>query len=156
MASADALSRSALAVLHLHARFTAELNRLTLDAGLTAAQWQILHAIRAEPRSVSAVARLLGLTRQSVQRVADLLVGRGLAGYRDNPAHRRARLLAATEAGAAVLRGIDPGHTELARRLCGELGGAEEFRRVTGVLGELSRALAAVAPHAAPDPHERP
>ena len=33
----------------------------------------------------------LGLARQSVQRVADLLVERGWAAYVDNPAHRRAK-----------------------------------------------------------------
>lgn len=146
--SADALSRSALAVLHLNGRFTALLNGLTLAAGLSAAQWQVLDTIGAGPQSVSGAARLLGITRQSVQRIADLLVDQGLAAYRDNPAHRRAKLLETTDAGKAVLTGIDPGLAELARRLCGELGGEDEFRRITEILGELSRALCAVGPQA--------
>lgn len=146
--SVDALSRSALAVLHLNGRFTAELNRLTLAHGLSAAQWQVLNTIGTEPRPVSDVARLLGVTRQSVQRTSDVLVSRRLAAYRDNPAHRRAKLLEATDGGRAVLHGIEPGQAELTRRLCGELGGEDGFRKIIEVLGELSRALCAVAPQA--------
>jgi len=41
-----------------------------------------------------------------VQRIADLLVERGLAEYRPNPAHRRAKLLACTEAGYWAIRQI--------------------------------------------------
>src|SRR5687768_1571580 len=48
---------------------------------------------------------LVGHTRQSVQRVADLLVADGLAQYHPNPAHRRAKLLQITTAGHRVLRG---------------------------------------------------
>jgi len=45
----------------------------------------------------------LGLARQSVQRVADLLVEREWAAYRDNPAHRRAKLLEPPPAGREVV-----------------------------------------------------
>ena len=48
----------------------------------------------------------MGVTRQAVQRIADLLVDRGLAEYRPNPAHRRAKLLACTEAGYWAIRRI--------------------------------------------------
>ena len=48
----------------------------------------------------------MGVTRQAVQRIADLLVERGLAEYRPNPAHRRAKLLACTEAGYWAIRRI--------------------------------------------------
>lgn len=48
----------------------------------------------------------MGVTRQGVQRVADLLVQRGLAEYRPNPAHRRAKLLACSEAGYWAIRRI--------------------------------------------------
>ncbi|MFP1625559.1 MarR family winged helix-turn-helix transcriptional regulator [Streptomyces sp. 5K101] len=148
MSSVDAFSRTALAVFHLNGRFGAMLDQLTVPSGLSAAQWQVLGAVGDEPRSVSGTARLLGVTRQSVQRIADLLVEQGLADYRANPAHRRARLLAATERGEAVLREVDAGHAELARRLCRELGGEKEFGRTTDVLRELSLALGAVVPQA--------
>ncbi|MFF8841927.1 MarR family winged helix-turn-helix transcriptional regulator [Streptomyces sp. NPDC015127] len=148
MNSVDAFSRSALAVFHLNGRFGALLDQLTAPAGLSAAQWQVLGAVEDAPQPVSGIARLLGVTRQSVQRIADLLVAQQLADYRANPAHRRARLLVATERGQAVLREIDAGHAELARRLCLELGGEKEFGRTTEVLRELSLALGAVVPQA--------
>ena len=46
------------------------------------------------------------MSRQGVQRVADLIVERDLAEYRPNPAHRRAKLLACTEAGYWAIRQI--------------------------------------------------
>ena len=58
-----------------------------------------------EPLPVAEIARRvgLGLARQSVQRVADLLVERGWARFRDNPSHRRAKLLEPTDEGRAAL-----------------------------------------------------
>lgn len=51
--------------------------RLTSEIGLTTVRWQVLGAVLHEPLTVSAVARDMGLTRQSVQRTADLLVEQG-------------------------------------------------------------------------------
>ncbi|OEV19598.1 MarR family transcriptional regulator, partial [Streptomyces nanshensis] len=99
-----------------------------------------------EPLPVSGIARAMGITRQSVQRIADLLVERGLAAYEPNPAHRRAKLLAPTPAGRTAVAGIDPGHAELARRLSEELGGDPEFVRVAEALRRLSGAMAALQP----------
>ena len=73
---------------------------------LTAAWWQVLGGVLDEPRSVADIGRRMGMTRQGVQRVADLLVEQGLAEYRPNPAHRRAKLLACTEAGYWAIRRI--------------------------------------------------
>ena len=102
----DLLSRSALGVFRLNGQFLAVAEELARPAGLTAAWWQVLGAVLPEPLPVSGVARAMGITRQSVQRVADLLVERGLAEYRPNPAHRRAKLLACTEAGYWSIRRI--------------------------------------------------
>jgi DNA-binding MarR family transcriptional regulator len=45
----------------------------------------------------------MGLARQSVQRLADVLVSERLAAYHDNPAHRSAKWLAPTAAGRAAI-----------------------------------------------------
>jgi DNA-binding MarR family transcriptional regulator len=82
----------------------------------------------------------MGITRQSVQRVADLLVDRGLAAYVPNPAHRRAKLLTPTPAGRAAVEKIDPGHAALADRLAEALG-EEGFAETVRVLEALSAAL---------------
>lgn len=141
---AEAFSRAAVAVFRLNGRFTAAVDRLTLSFGLSAARWQVLSTVTDESLSVSEVARRVGTTRQSVQRIADLLVRQGLAHYLDNPAHRRAKLLAATERGAAAKREIDSCLAESARHLCASLGGEEEVRRTAEIIRGLSGALSSL------------
>ncbi|MFD3661341.1 MarR family winged helix-turn-helix transcriptional regulator [Streptomyces sp. NPDC058659] len=148
----DALSRTALGVFRLNGQFLAVSEKLAEPAGLTAAWWQVLGAVLPEPLPVAGIARVMGITRQSVQRIADLLVREGLAAYETNPAHRRAKLLAPTEAGRAAIDRIEPGHAELAALLARELGGQEAFDETVRVLERLSAALDAVsATYSAPE-----
>ncbi|MEG8276537.1 MarR family winged helix-turn-helix transcriptional regulator [Streptomyces sp. AHA2] len=141
----ELLSRSALGVFRLNGQFLAVAEELARPAGLTAARWQVLGAVLGEPLPVSGVARAMGVTRQSVQRVADLLVERGLAEYRPNPAHRRAKLLAPTEEGRAAVARIDPGHAAFADRLA-EAFGEAELARAVALLERLSEVLDRVGP----------
>lgn len=85
----DLLSRTALGVFRLNGQFLAVSEELAKPAGLTAARWQVLGAVLTEPLPVAGIARAMGITRQSVQRIADLLAAQGLAEYVPNPAHRR-------------------------------------------------------------------
>jgi DNA-binding MarR family transcriptional regulator len=137
----ELLSGTALAVFRLNGQFLSAAERLARPAGLTAAWWQVLGAVLREPLPVAGIARAMGVTRQSVQRVADLLVERGLAVYEPNPAHRRAKLLAPTEEGRAAVDRITPGHAEFAARLGEALGGEEVFAEVRDALERLSKAL---------------
>ncbi|MGW6392303.1 MarR family winged helix-turn-helix transcriptional regulator [Streptomyces sp. NPDC055103] len=141
----DALSRTALGVFRLNGQFLAVSEKLAEPAGLTAAWWQVLGAVLREPLPVAGIARVMGITRQSVQRIADLLVREGLAAYEPNPAHRRAKLLTPTETGRAAIARINPGHAELAALLMDALGGQEAFDETVRVLERLSAALEAVA-----------
>jgi DNA-binding MarR family transcriptional regulator len=79
---------------------------LVRDIGLTSARWQVLGALaeHGTPRTVSQIARTMGLTRQSVQRVADDLRRAGLVEFRLNPDHARAKLMAMTAPGEAAYR----------------------------------------------------
>ena len=61
---------------------------------------------------MSDIARTLGLTRQSVQRVADDAVKLGLATYRSNPKHSRASLLAPTKKGRAAVEAAQAAQAE--------------------------------------------
>ncbi|WP_435284644.1 MarR family winged helix-turn-helix transcriptional regulator [Streptomyces koelreuteriae] len=141
----DLFSRSALGVFRLNGQFLAVAEELARPAGLTAAWWQVLGAVLGEPLPVSGIARAMGITRQSVQRIADLLVERGLAEYRQNPAHRRAKLLAPTEEGRAAIARIDPGHAAYADRLADAFGEAELAEAVR-LLERLSTVLDQVGP----------
>ncbi|MFI9250325.1 MarR family winged helix-turn-helix transcriptional regulator [Streptomyces sp. NPDC053069] len=161
----ELLSRSALGVFRLNGQFLSVAEELARPAGLTAAWWQVLGAVLGEPLPVAGIARAMGITRQSVQRIADLLVQRGLAEYRPNPAHRRAKLLAPTGQGRAAVARIGPGHAAYADRLAQAMGEdalAEAVRlleRLSEVLDELGRpspAPGSAAAGAPPPPPSEP
>ncbi|MCD7443552.1 MarR family transcriptional regulator [Streptomyces lincolnensis] len=137
----ELLSGSALGVFRLNGQFLAVAEELARPAGLTAAWWQVLGAVLKEPLPVSGIARAMGITRQSVQRVADLLVAKGLAEYRPNPAHRRAKLLAPTREGLAAVDRITPGHAAFADRLAEAYGDEAGLADAVRVLERLSKAL---------------
>lgn len=74
--------------------------------GLSVAQGRVLQRVAESPRTVATLARRLGLKRQSVQRIADLLVRDGVIELRDNPDHKRAKLLALTSDGQQRLEAL--------------------------------------------------
>ena len=74
-------------------------DRLTRDSGLTSARWQVLGALSEGPLTAAQVARNVGLKRQSVQRLVDVLEEEGVVRFEDNPHHLRAKLIRMTEAG---------------------------------------------------------
>ena len=104
-------------------------------AGLTPAWWQVLGATLDEPLPVAEIARRvgLGLARQSVQRTADLLVDKGWATYRDNPQHRRAKLLEPTPAGRATLLRLREAQHAWADAVGAEVG----VEQLTAALGTI-------------------
>nr|WP_240979082.1 MarR family winged helix-turn-helix transcriptional regulator [Longimicrobium terrae] len=109
-------------------------------AGLTAARWQVLGAVLREPLTVSGAARAMGLTRQSVQRLADVLVADGMAEFIDNPRHRRARLLRPTAAGwdaIAVIRPLQHAWAAHVTRGMGE----DDLRGAVEVMDRLAARL---------------
>jgi DNA-binding MarR family transcriptional regulator len=109
-------------------------------AGLTSARWQVLGVVDEGPAPVANVARAMGLTRQSVQLTADALARDGFVEYVDNPHHRRAKLIAITDAGLAALRAVEARHAAWANRLAKELdldalrAAVEELQRVREAL----------------------
>jgi DNA-binding MarR family transcriptional regulator len=136
----DALTEIVLATFALNGRLLAAAERLARPAGLTAARWQVLGAVLREPRTVADIARVMGLARQSVQRLADLLVEQGLAELRENPAHRRAKLLAATDAGLAAVRRIHPDQVAWTHRITEGLD-ASLLEQALETMEELLRRL---------------
>ncbi len=135
------LSGVALATFKLNGQVLELAEELARPAGLTAAWWQVLGAVLDRPLPVAGIAREMGITRQSVQRIADLLVGRGLAEFEDNPAHRRAKLLTPTPAGRDAVRAITPGHAAAAQRLVSAMGGADGLAAALKAVHALSDAL---------------
>jgi DNA-binding MarR family transcriptional regulator len=105
-------------------------------------RWRVLAAIDEAPLSVAQIARAWWLTRQSVQRVADVLVEDGLATYEDNPNHRRAKLVRITPRGLSALREIRLRQRAWAESL-GEEIGERELRETNETLARVLDALTA-------------
>jgi DNA-binding MarR family transcriptional regulator len=71
---------------------------------LTSSRWQVLGAIEERPLPVAQIARNMGLARQNVQRLSDVLQKEGFIAYTPNPDHQRAKLVCLTDKGR---RGIN-------------------------------------------------
>jgi DNA-binding MarR family transcriptional regulator len=136
----DLLDSAALTVFRLNGQFLTIGDGLSAPAGISVAWWQVMAAVQDQPQPVAGIARAMGITRQSVQRIADLLVGKGMCEYRPNPAHKRAKLVAMTEEGIAAVRRIDPQHAAMAHRLAEALGPAE-FAATVATLTRLAATL---------------
>ena len=108
-------------VYELAGRFRDCGEAIAKTVGQTQARWQVLSAASAGPRSVPQIARVLGVTRQNVQRIADLLVGEGSAQYQGNPDHRASPHLVLTRRGRTALDALTKAaggyHARLSRRL---------------------------------------
>lgn len=136
----EALVEMVLRTFRLNGLFLQVAEGLAKPAGLTAAWWQVLGAVLRGPLTVSGVAREMGLTRQSVQRVADLLVAHGLAEYQPNPAHARAKLLAPTEAGWAAIGKLRDGTLAWAASIT-ETVGEDDLRHAVRTMDAVIAAM---------------
>jgi len=138
----DSFSAVAILILRLAGYLTTAGDELARPAGQTSARWQVLAAVESAPVTVAHIARALGLARQSVQRVADVLAEEGLAAYQENPAHRRAKLLRLLPKGRAVLRAIQAAQQPWADELGAHIGEGE-LRRAAATLERLLHLLTA-------------
>lgn len=114
-------------------------NALVQPLGLTTAWWQVLGALGYSPvpLPVAHIARNMGLTRQAVQRVADLLVERGFVRFEPNPHHRRAKLVVLTPAGRAALSQAEAEVLPLDRQILDRIG-SERLAAAMAVLRDLN------------------
>jgi DNA-binding MarR family transcriptional regulator len=116
--------------------------RLARSVGLTSARWQILGVLAHRPAPVAQVARLVGLTRQSVQQTADAMAAEGLVVYADNPHHKRARLIQPTPKAIAALARLRPREIDFANAM-GRRHPREALETSLAVLRDTRQALEA-------------
>jgi len=93
-----------LSIFRLNGLLIAEGDALTEKLGLTHARWKVIGAIALSNAglTVPGVARVLGQSRQAVQRITDVMVEDGLLAYQQNPKHKRSVLITLTEEGNHV------------------------------------------------------
>ena len=145
MANESALgAKLTLGIFKLNSQMLSAGEALTRPVGLTVARWQVLGACLHEPQTASGISRQMGISRQAVQRVANRLLAEGLLASSDNPAHRRAPLLAATQAGRDAVKRIAPEQTAFSERIVKSFGRAElellisELQRLSAVVDQTS------------------
>jgi DNA-binding MarR family transcriptional regulator len=135
-----ALTELILLTFRLNGRLLDAAERMARAGGLTAARWQVLGGVLDEPRPVAEIARRMGLTRQSVQRVADLLVDEGFATWEPNPRHRRAKLLRPTQAARTAIHQIAAQQHPWSSAV-GDAVGAAPLRRAAATLEQVLEAM---------------
>lgn len=115
-------------------------DRLTQPVGLSSARWQVLGVVEHEPTPVAHVARIMGLTRQSVQQTADALAKDGFITYTENPHHRRAKLMNITPKGRKALDYVQQCQVDWANQIS-ENHSLEDLRTAVTVLQQLRKSL---------------
>ncbi|MGH6675440.1 MAG: MarR family winged helix-turn-helix transcriptional regulator [Xanthobacteraceae bacterium] len=127
-------------IYELAGRFRERGEAIARTVGQTQAHWQVMSAASDRPHTVPQIARVLGVTRQNVQRIADLLVAEGAAEYRDNPDHRTSPHLVLTVRGRAALGQITKAASGYHARLAHTLSSSDVISLQRG----LRRLLAAL------------
>jgi DNA-binding MarR family transcriptional regulator len=118
-----AFSRLMEECFKINRQLVAAVGKLTDGSGITGPQWGVLGELGGPhaPLTVAQAARHLGMARQGVQRVADLLQEKGLIEYVENPSHRRAKLAAVTVAGRQLLTRLQEHESQWAQEAAGGL-----------------------------------
>lgn len=132
-------------VIRLEAHFSRAGEAIAATAGQTLARWLTLEMVAGEPATVANVARKLDLTRQSVQRVADLLEKDGLTEYATNPDHQTSKLVRLTPRGRRTLGKIQAAQREWANSVGAKIGEAD-LRQAGRVVDQLTRFLVEKSP----------
>lgn len=128
-------------VIRLEAQFSRAGEAIAATAGQTLARWLTLETVAGgEPVTVADIARRLGLTRQSVQRIADLLEKDGLTEYSDNPHHLTSKLVRLTARGRKTLREIQAAQRAWSNSVGARIGEAS-LRHASRVVDQLTRVL---------------
>lgn len=90
-------------IAELMGRSRATSDEMARAAGQTVARWHLMSVLSGHPQSVASAARRLGLSRQSVQRVANELLDDRLVTARPDPNDGRAPLFELTPRGESIV-----------------------------------------------------
>ncbi len=126
------------AVFQANGKLLATGDHLSMEFDLTGARWQVLGALQLEnrPLTVAQIARRMGLQRQSVQRLVDIMVKQGVLTTLPNPEHKRAKLIDFTVKGMKVRDQLIAVHGHWTETLLQEFS-EEELQLATRVLRKL-------------------
>ena len=128
-------------IYELAGRFRDNGEAIARGVGQTQARWQVMSAASTGPKTVPQIARRLGVTRQNVQRIADLLVAEHWASFEANPDHRGSPYLVLSRRGRDALDRLTKTAAEHHARLTRRLGSSD----LAAIHRGLRRLIAALA-----------
>lgn len=118
-----------------------EQSRLILDSPLTMAQLKTLLVLHLHgPVGGNELATRMHVSVPSVSGMVDRLEARGLVSRQEDPADRRVRLVALTDAGAAMIAEHEAAGREISEEILGVLA-VEDLRALVQGLGAVRRAV---------------
>lgn len=131
-----------LEVFKLSGLLIAEGDRLTEAQALSSARWKILGSVAQadSPPTVPQIARLMGQTRQAVQRLVNVMHTDGLLELRSNPNHKRAKLVSLTMQGKKIYAKLEAVQIPWANHCSSQIN-EEELATTLAVLGRISHLL---------------
>jgi DNA-binding MarR family transcriptional regulator len=119
-------------------------DRANAAFGQSSARWRVMFNIAQGIGTVAEIARETDYARQSVQRLADVLVADGLAAYAPDPADRRRQIITLTAKGSTLLAEMEADFDHWSKRLVRALGKESVIQTIED-LHELKRVLDADA-----------
>ena len=93
-----------LSLFRLNGLLIAEGDNMTRSLDLTSARWRVLGAVALSSSglTVPGIARVLGQSRQAVQRITDVMASDGLVEYSPNTKHKKSVLVNLTDEGKSA------------------------------------------------------
>jgi DNA-binding MarR family transcriptional regulator len=112
-----------LEVFKLSGLLITEGDKMTGPEGLSSARWKILGSLSlsGSPLTVPQIARMMGQTRQAVQRLVDIMHEDGLLDFLPNPDHKRAKLVNLTTTGIKTYKKLEERQIPWSNRHSGHL-----------------------------------
>ena len=130
----EPLSRAVRSLFH---KMGAGVTLLHEESGITGGMRAVLESVvEGGPKTVPELARARPVSRQHIQTLVNELLAAGLVEVRDNPAHRRSKLVAPTQEGAATFAALRAREAAALTRLALDID-AQEMERATQALTQL-------------------
>lgn len=136
---AKLLTEIILELFKLNGLLNTEGDNLTQEYGLSSARWKILGAIEVQnmPLTVPQIARLMGQSRQAVQKVVNAMHKDGFLALENNPDHKRAKLVLLTNKGKEVYSNLEKKQIPWANQ-CSDRLNATELKTTLATLQNIS------------------
>ena len=116
--------------------------QLHRDLGVNPSMRAVLESLAADgPRTVSAIAKSKGVSRQHIQNIMNVLQDQGFVHPLENPAHKRSPLFKLSSEGSAAFDDVREREKQPLKRLAASIT-LQDLQHAESVLADLNQSLA--------------